>query len=147
MVSYESIFDLNRQIVDECLYGDCQLLALCLSNLLKPSKIYHTSSSEHDFIHVAVSFNGYLIDALGIHTEEEFLENHLILYDIDPNDLKMNEEMDPKELENIMYHRDQQDSMKLFERYANCILESFEFKFFLERGHPNRTPIIKHKYY
>jgi hypothetical protein len=68
MISYESIFELNNQIVEECLFGDCQLLAFCISKQLNSSKIYYTSSSEYQLVHVAVSFNGYLIDFLGIHT-------------------------------------------------------------------------------
>jgi hypothetical protein len=51
--------------------------------------------------------------------------------------------MDIKELGKIIYNRHQTHDMKLFERYANCIIGSNEFKFFMETGYPNRLPILK----
>lgn len=146
MVTVESIFSLGDQIVDECLFGDCQILAYYLSKLLKSSKIYFTSSSQYDFIHVAVSYKSYLIDVLGIHTEQEFLENHLILYDVDPNDATLNEDVDPDEL-GVIFSKSKTYDIKLFQRYAKLIKDSPEFKFFEDNGYPDRRPVVKNKYY
>lgn len=110
-------------------------------------KIFYSFSSDIEFIHVAVYYKGYYIDAVGIHTEDEFCQNHLILYDVDPNDVGLSE-FKPNEINSIRVFLNKSEmpsDMKYYEKYAKHIASHPEFDFFIKNRKPKSkfdSPII-----
>ena len=87
----KSLFNFHEDTIKDFLFGDCEILAFYLEEIMKKHKkkckVYFTSSDQIEFIHVLVYFKGMYIDILGIHTYEEVCKNHAELYNVPENEL------------------------------------------------------------
>lgn len=87
VIKLKSMFRFHKDIIEDFLFNDCQLLSFYLFKLMKINKkkckVFVTFTDKHDFIHVLVYIKGKYVDILGIHTEEDIITNHKILYGIE----------------------------------------------------------------